>query len=155
MATLVCFHAHPDDESIATGGVMAKYAAEGHRVVLVVATGGEHGEVPPDLAPGETLAQRRWAETEQSAAVLGLAAVYWLGYEDSGMHGWEQNGNPASFNNADVDEAAGRLAEILRAEGADVLTAYDEHGNYGHPDHIAVHRVGHRAAQLAGATEVY
>ena len=55
MGTLVLFHAHPDDESITTGGTAARAAAEGHRVVLVVATGGEHGEVPPDLAPGEEL----------------------------------------------------------------------------------------------------
>ncbi len=64
MATLVTFHAHPDDEAIATGGSIARAAAEGHRVVLVVATGGEWGEVPDDLAPGETLADRRRRETE-------------------------------------------------------------------------------------------
>ena len=67
MATLVCFHAHPDDEVISTGGTIARAAAEGHRVVLVVATNGEHGEVPDDLAPGETLVDRRRAETEASA----------------------------------------------------------------------------------------
>jgi LmbE family N-acetylglucosaminyl deacetylase len=155
MATLVFFHAHPDDESIATGGSMAKYAAEGHRVVLVVATGGEHGEVPADLAPGESLKDRRRGETERSAAILGIAAIHWLGYEDSGMHGWEQNGNPLSFHQAPVEGAAERLAAILRAEGADVLTVYDAHGNYGHPDHIAVHRVGYRAAELTGVAEVY
>lgn len=155
MATLVFFHAHPDDESIATGGTMARYAADGHRVVLVVATGGEHGEVPEDLDPGETLRDRRRRETERSAALLGVADIHWLGYEDSGMHGWEQNGNPASFHQADREEAAERLAGILRAEGADLLTVYDSNGNYGHPDHIAVHRVGHRAAELAGIAEVY
>ena len=73
MATLVCFHAHPDDESITTGGTMARAVAEGHRVVLVVATSGEYGEVPDDLAEGETLADRRVAETTRSAAVLGVA----------------------------------------------------------------------------------
>jgi LmbE family N-acetylglucosaminyl deacetylase len=155
MATLVFFHAHPDDESISTGGTMAKYAAAGHRVVLVVATGGELGEVPGDLAPGETLLDRRRAETGRSAAILGVSAVRWLGYEDSGMAGWEQNANAASLHQADVEEAANRLAEILRTEGADVLTVYDSHGNYGHPDHIAVHSVGCRAAELAGVAEVY
>jgi LmbE family N-acetylglucosaminyl deacetylase len=155
MATLVFFHAHPDDESIQTGGTMAKYAAEGHRVVLVVATGGEHGEVPDDLAPGETLRDRRRVETERSAEILGVHTVHWLGYEDSGMDGWDQNANPASFHQAPLEEAAERLAAILRAEGADVLTVYDAHGNYGHPDHIAVHRVGHRAGELAGVPEVY
>jgi LmbE family N-acetylglucosaminyl deacetylase len=147
MATLVCFHAHPDDEVISTGGTIARAAAEGHRVVLVVATNGEHGEVPDDLGPDETLADRRRAETEASARVLGVARVVWLGYSDSGMTGWDQNGHPDSFHRADPDEAGSRLAEVLLAESADVLTIYDWHGNYGHPDHIAVHRVGLVAAR--------
>jgi LmbE family N-acetylglucosaminyl deacetylase len=155
VATLVCFHAHPDDESITTSGTMAKAAAAGHRVVLVVATGGEHGESPDDLAPGETLVERRRAETQQSADLIGVSRVVWLGYEDSGMTGWEQNKNPASFLQADVEEAAERLAEVLTDEGADVVTVYDWHGNYGHPDHIKVHTVGHRAAELAGTPAVY
>jgi LmbE family N-acetylglucosaminyl deacetylase len=154
MATLVCFHAHPDDEAISTGGSIARAAAEGHRVVLVVATNGEWGEIPDDLAPGETLAERRRAETERSAEVLGVEQVVWLGYEDSGMTGWEQNANPASFFQAPLDEAAERLAGILRDEKADVVSLYDWHGNYGHPDHIKVHQVGHRAVELAGTPRV-
>ena len=71
------------------------------------------------------------------------------------MTGWEQNHDPASFLQADVDEAAERLAEILREEHADVLTVYDWHGNYGHPDHIKVHTVGHRAGELAGVERVF
>jgi LmbE family N-acetylglucosaminyl deacetylase len=148
MGTLVVFHAHPDDEAIATGGSMARAHAEGHRVVLVVATNGEHGEVPDDLAEGETLADRRRAETERSAAALGVDEVVWLGYADSGMTGWDANANEQSFWQADVDEAAERLAAILRREHADVLTIYDWHGNYGHPDHVKVYRVGCRAEQL-------
>jgi LmbE family N-acetylglucosaminyl deacetylase len=148
MGTLVVFHAHPDDEAIATGGSMARAHAEGHRVVLVVATNGEHGEVPDDLADGETLADRRRAETERSAAALGVDEVVWLGYADSGMTGWDANANERSFWQADVDEAAERLATILRREHADVLTIYDWHGNYGHPDHVKVYRVGCRAEQL-------
>ena len=155
MGTLVCFHAHPDDECITTAGTMAKAAADGHRVVLVVATGGEYGEAPDDLADGETLVERRRAETMRSAAVLGVARVAWLGYRDSGMTGWEQNGDPRSFLQADLEEAAGRLAVLLREERANVLTVYDFHGNYGHPDHIRVHQAGHRAAVLAGTTSVY
>jgi LmbE family N-acetylglucosaminyl deacetylase len=155
MATLVCFHAHPDDEALTTGGIMARASAAGHRVVLVVATGGELGEVPDDLAPGETLVERRRAETMRSAEALGVARVAWLGYEDSGMSGWAQNENSTAFIQADVDEAAGRLAAILEDEGAGVLTVYDYHGNYGHPDHIQVHVVGHRAAELAGTPNVY
>ena len=155
MTTLVCFHAHPDDESITTGGTIARAVAEGHRAVLVVATRGECGEVPEDLAEDETLADRRVAETMRSAAVLGISRVEFLGYTDSGMDGWDQNNEPASFWQAPVDAAAERLATILREESADVLTVYDPHGNYGHPDHVQVHRVGHRAAELAGTPVVY
>lgn len=155
MATIVFFHAHPDDEVMGTGGAAARASDEGHRVVLVVATNGEHGEVPDDLADGETLVDRRRAETARSAAVLGIHRIAWLGYRDSGMTGWAQNDDPASFWQADVDEAGARLAAILREEAADVLVTYDWHGTYGHPDHVKVHRVGHRAAALAGTPKVY
>ena len=155
MGTLVCFHAHPDDEAITTGGSMARASAEGHRVVLVVATNGDHGEVPHDLAHGETLVDRRRVETARSAEALGVHRVVWLGYSDSGMTGWEQNDHDGSFMQAPLDEAAERLADVLREEHADVLTTYDWHGNYGHPDHIQVHRVGHRAAQLANTPAVF
>jgi len=133
---------------------MARAAAEGHRVVLVVATDGAHGEVPDDLADGETLVERRRAETEASIAALGAHRVEFLGYTDSGMTGWEQNSDPASFLQANLGEAAERLAAILRDEKADVLTAYDWHGNYGHPDHIRVHEVGHAATDLLVAEGV-
>ena len=155
MATLVCFHAHPDDEAMSTGGSIARASADGHRVVLVVATNGEHGERPDDLGPGESLVERRRAETAASAAALGVARIVWLGYEDSGMTGWAQNESPGSFLQADVDEAASRLADVLVEEAADVVTVYDWHGNYGHPDHIKVHHVGHRAAELAGTPRVF
>jgi LmbE family N-acetylglucosaminyl deacetylase len=154
VGTLVCFHAHPDDEVISTGGMIARASAEGHRVVLVVATNGEHGEVPDDLAPGETLADRRRTETEAAAAVLGIHRVVWLGYTDSGMTGWHQNHDPASFHLADPQEAGERLAAVLREESADVLTIYDWHGNYGHPDHIAVYRVGLVAARSVPTVRV-
>ncbi len=155
MGTLVCFHAHPDDESISTGGSLARASAEGHRVVVVIATDGAYGEVPDDLAAGESLVDRRRAETARSAAALGVHRVEWLGYKDSGMTGWEQNSDPASFLQAPLDAAAERLAGILREERADVVTVYDWHGNYGHPDHIKVHTVGHLAAELAGVDKVF
>jgi LmbE family N-acetylglucosaminyl deacetylase len=156
MATLVCFHAHPDDECIATGGTMVRAAADGHRVVLVVATRGEHGEVADGfLDPGEELWQRRVKETEASAEILGAHRVEFLGYVDSGMMGTPENDKPGSFWTADVEEAAAKLATILREEAASVLTVYDDHGAYGHPDHIQVHRVGIRAAQLAGVDRVF
>ena len=156
MATLVCFHAHPDDESIATGGTMRRAADEGHDVVLVVATGGEEGEVAEGfLAEGETLGERRTKETLSSAEILGVKAVEWLGYRDSGMVDTPTTHNPECFWQADVEEAAEQLAAILRAHECDVLTIYDSNGNYGHPDHIQVHRVGARAAELAGVMNVF
>jgi LmbE family N-acetylglucosaminyl deacetylase len=154
VATIVFLHAHPDDEVMGTGGTAARAVEEGHRTVLVVATNGEHGEVPDDLAEGESLIDRRRAETERSAAILGFDHVEWLGYQDSGMSGWAQNDDPGSFWQADVDEAGARLAAILRGVGADFLVPYDWHGTYGHPDHVKVHRVGHRAATLAGGLKV-
>lgn len=156
MATLVSFHAHPDDECIITGGVMRKAADEGHRVVLVVATRGEHGEVEEGfLNEGEHLWQRRVEETRAAAEILGAQRVEFLGYVDSGMMGTETNDAPGSFWTASLEEAAGKLAEILRSEHADVLTIYDDNGGYGHPDHIQVHRVGLLAAELAETPRVY
>ena len=156
MATLVSFHAHPDDEAIACGGTMAKASAAGHRVVVVFATRGERGEVDAGvLEPGEELGHRREREVEAAARILGVHRTAFLDYVDSGMHGTPGNDDPASFWQADVEEAAGRLAAILRDERVDVLTIYDDHGVYGHPDHVQVHRVGKRAAELAGVGRVY
>jgi len=153
---LVSFHAHPDDEAIQTGGTIARAAEAGHRVVLVFATRGELGEVADGfLDPGETLADRRTRECERAAAVLGAARVAFLGYRDSGMAGETANHDDDAFWRADVDDAAARLAAILREEEAEVLTVYDDHGGYHHPDHIQVHRVGVRAAALAGTPRVY
>jgi LmbE family N-acetylglucosaminyl deacetylase len=156
MATLVSFHAHPDDECIACGGVMRKAAEAGHQVVLVVATRGERGEVAEGfLADGEELWQRRVAETYAAAEILGAHRVEFLGYTDSGMMGTPTNTAPGSFWTAPVDEAAKKLAAILDSARADVLTCYDDNGGYGHPDHIQVHRVGMRAAELAGTRRVF
>ncbi|WP_439656303.1 PIG-L family deacetylase [Lentzea sp. HUAS TT2] len=155
MATLVTFHAHPDDECIVTGGVMRKAFEEGHRVVLVVATRGEAGLVPDFLQEGEELWQRRVVETQASADLLGVARVEFLGYRDSGMMGDELNDQPGSFWTADVEEAAQKLAAILVEEDAKVFTTYDSFGGYGHPDHIQAHRVGMRAAEIAGTPAVY
>ena len=104
MATLVSFHAHPDDECIACGGIIRKAADEGHRVVLVVATRGENGEIPEGLLdPGEELWQRRVAETHASAAILGAQRVEFLGCTDSGMMGTPANDAPGSFWTANLN----------------------------------------------------
>lgn len=156
MSTLVCFHAHPDDEVFTTGGVMRLAADAGHRVVLVTATDGALGEFPDGiLTEGETLAERRKTELANSAEVLGVSRVVMLHYADSGMAGTPENGVADAFCNADTDDAARKLAAVLDEENADVLTIYDPNGGYGHPDHIKVHFVGLRAAELAGVENVY
>ena len=149
MATIMFVHAHPDDEGTLTSGSMIRAAQEGHRVIVVFATHGEHGEVPDDLAPGETLAQRRRAEAHRAAELAGVTGVHWLGYRDSGMAGWEQNHDPRCLLQAHPEDAAERLAAVIATERPDVLVGYDWHGNYGHPDHVRVHQVVRRAAELA------
>ena len=159
--TVVFVHAHPDDEAIFTGGTMRLLATAGHRVVLVVATGGELGLAPADLAAGPgraspaSLATQRTAETAAAARELGVSHVAWLGYHDSGMAGDGANEAPGSFWSADDDEATARLADILRAEAPVAVVGYDADGIYGHPDHVQVHRIGRRAALAAGVATVY
>src|SRR4051794_16145063 len=155
MGTIVSFHAHPDDESIGSAGTLSRAVDAGHRVVLVFGTRGELGEpVPGVLGEDEQLGLRRTAECYDSAKVIGAARVEFLGYTDSGMMGEPTNDAPWCFWQADVEQAAHRLAAILREEQPDILTCYDDNGGYGHPDHIQIHRVGHRAAELAGVPVV-
>lgn len=146
MATVVVFHAHPDDEALLTGGTLARLVAEGHRVVLVVACDGlVNGAARPD---GGTA---RLDELRASGRVLGASRVLHLGYADSG-HGAELFPDPPGrvrFVRAPVDEAAERLAVILREERAEILVGYDPNGGYRHRDHIRVHEVAERAAKLA------
>lgn len=154
--TLVAFHAHPDDEALLTSGTMARAAAEGHRVVLVVATDGELGLASQEYTGDGRLAKTRQAEAEASAEALGVARVCWLGYADSGM-GEELYPDPPDrmrFVRAPVPEAAERLASILRDENADLLLSYEPNGGYGHRDHVRVHEVGALAAELAGTPKV-
>jgi LmbE family N-acetylglucosaminyl deacetylase len=150
--TLVVFHAHPDDEALLTAGTMARASSEGHRVVLVVATAGGVGLVSTDfLADGESLADRRTAELRRSATALGCARTVVLGYADSGLAGDSPDEpGPGTFAGTDVEVAARRLADLLVEEQADALIHYDPAGGYGHPDHVQVHQVGRRAAELAG-----
>jgi LmbE family N-acetylglucosaminyl deacetylase len=149
--TLVSFHAHPDDEALYTAGTLARTAAEGHRVVVVVATDGDLGMAPVSYGRGEVLAARRVAEVEASTRLLGVARLVRLGYADSGFTVRRGEG---SFASLEIEEPAQRLAEILREEQADALTIYDANGGYGHSDHQQVHRVGTLAAELAGTPVV-
>jgi N-acetyl-1-D-myo-inositol-2-amino-2-deoxy-alpha-D-glucopyranoside deacetylase len=138
--TLLLVHAHPDDESIGTGGVMARYAAEGARVVCVTCTGGEHGEiVVPALDTPENhakLAEIRAEELRAALARLGNVESRMLGYIDSGMMGTPENDLPGTFWQAEMAEAVGRLVEIVREVKPDVMVGYNDFGGYGHPDHI-------------------
>lgn len=154
--TLLAFHAHPDDEALLTSGTMARAAAEGHRVVLVVATDGELGLAAREYAADGGLATRRMAELERSAQALGVARVEYLGYADSGLGPTVAPDPPdrSRFVRADTEEAAGRLAALLVEEQVDVLLGYDPSGGYGHPDHVKVHHVARRAAQLAGTARL-
>ncbi|MEU1313979.1 N-acetyl-1-D-myo-inositol-2-amino-2-deoxy-alpha-D-glucopyranoside deacetylase [Streptomyces tibetensis] len=153
---LLLVHAHPDDESINNGATMARYAAEGAHVTLVTCTLGERGEViPPGLAhlTGAALGQHRRRELTAAMAELGVQDFRLLGgagrYSDSGMMGLPDNDDPGCFWQADVDEAAAHLVEVIREVRPQVLVTYDDNGGYGHPDHIQAHRVAMRAAELA------
>ncbi len=148
MATVVAFHAHPDDEALLTGGTIARLAAEGHRVIVVVACDG-------DVWPGPHQG-RRLAELQASTAILGAEAAVHLGYADSG-HGpvlFDDPPGRTRFARADTAEAAARLAALLTRERADLLLSYDARGGYGHRDHLRVHQVGAQAAALAGVRVV-
>ncbi|MFE0511984.1 N-acetyl-1-D-myo-inositol-2-amino-2-deoxy-alpha-D-glucopyranoside deacetylase, partial [Streptomyces sp. NPDC058964] len=153
---LLLVHAHPDDESINNGATMAKYAAEGARVTLVTCTLGERGEViPPELGhlTGAALGEYRLRELADAMRELGVDDFRLLGgagrYRDSGMMGLPDNDDPACFWQADLDEAAGYLVEVILEVRPQVLVTYDDNGGYGHPDHIQAHRVAMRAAELA------
>ncbi len=148
--TVVVLHAHPDDEAIFTAATMHRLARRGARVVLVTATAGELGPVLRPLRRNETLPGRRRAELERSAAVLGVARLVLLGHRDSGMAGWADNAHPYALAAAPVARIAGRLAALGEPEGAEALVHYDPLGIYGHPDHVAVHRIGAAAAVRAG-----
>lgn len=140
--TLMTVHAHPDDEAIGTGGVLARYADEGLRTVLVTCTGGEVGEIAdPAMASAENLAEIRKKELLAACEILNVSQLHLLGYRDSGMAGTPDNDHPASFHRADLDEATGKLVRLMRLERPQVVVTYDDNGFYGHPDHINANRV--------------
>jgi LmbE family N-acetylglucosaminyl deacetylase len=153
MSTLLIVHAHPDDEVFGTGGTIARYSRTGHRVVVVYATGGEAGEMfHPEIDEDEgrkRLGELRQLEAREACRVLGTEDVYFLGYRDSGMRDTEENKHPGAFMNAELDEAAGRLLDVMRATQPDVVVTYDESGGYGHPDHVRTHEVALEAFDRA------
>lgn len=155
MAGLLAFHAHPDDETTSTGGVLARYSEAGEQVVVVTATDGAVGEIhnydnPESLRP--RLVEIRSEEMAQAAQVLGITHHEFLGYRDSGMMGTDDNRHPEAFWNAEFLEATARLVHLIRRYQPEVVIAYDPFGGYGHPDHIQVNRVG--TAAFFGADDV-
>ncbi len=158
---LLLVHAHPDDECIGTGAVMARYVDEGVGVTLVTCTLGEEGEVlVPELAhlashQEDRLGEHRQDELAAAMAVLGVTDHRLLGgpgrFRDSGMVGTEPNERPEAFWQADLLEAASELVPVIREVRPQVLVTYDDFGGYGHPDHIQAHRVAMYAAILAEA----
>lgn len=141
MATLVCVHAHPDDEAALTGGVVLRAKREGHRVVLVTCTGGEEG--------GGSGARLR--ELWSSCAILGVDHLELLGYRDSGLVRTPSDAHPSAFCRAPVAPAAERVARVLRAERPSVVVTYAANGTYGHPDHRRAHEVTLSALDVLGA----
>jgi LmbE family N-acetylglucosaminyl deacetylase len=152
--TLMAVHAHPDDEVLSTGGVLARYAEEGIRTVLVTCTGGEQGDGPDGVKPGEpghdeaAVRERRLAELRDSVAHLGIEHVELLGYRDSGMAGWDANDDKDVFSNVPIEESTARLVALMEHYRPQVVVTYDENGAYGHPDHIQAHRIAVAAAQI-------
>lgn len=152
---LLLVHAHPDDEAMTTGGLIAAAVDAGHRVDLVTCTDGAEGEIhDPTLDPDEArprLAEIRRAELDCSLDALGGGAVrlHMLGYRDSGMIDTDANAHPEAFWQADLDGAIGRLVRIVRAARPAVMVSYDSNGGYGHPDHINAHRIAVGAFEAA------
>ncbi|MFF2522695.1 PIG-L family deacetylase [Streptomyces liangshanensis] len=155
--TLMAVHAHPDDEATGTGGVLARYAAEGIRTVLVTCTDGGCGDGPGGVKPGDpghdpaAVAAMRRDELAASCDVLGISDLEMLDYADSGMMGWATNDAPGAFWRTPVEVGAARLAELMRHYRPDVVVTYDENGFYGHPDHIQAHRITMAALEMIAA----
>ncbi|MGI5291481.1 PIG-L family deacetylase [Nonomuraea polychroma] len=161
--TLMVVHAHPDDECLGTGGILARYTEEGIRTVLVTCTNGEQGDDQGGVKPGEeghddaAVAARRLGELRESVAHLGIDHLELLGYRDSGMEGWAANSHPDAFANVPVEVAAGRLAALIEHYRPQVVVTYDETGGggYGHPDHVQAHRITAAAVESTGIPDKF
>lgn len=146
--TLMAVHAHPDDESSSTGGVLATYASQGIRTVVVTCTNGEFGDAPGGVKPGQdghdpqAVARLRLAELRKAAAILGVGRVELLGYHDSGMPEWDYKHRAEVFCNVPLAEVSGRIAGLIERYRPQVVVSYDPKGPYQHPDHV-------RAAEAA------
>ncbi|MGH3280447.1 MAG: PIG-L family deacetylase [Trebonia sp.] len=153
--TLMAVHAHPDDEA-SGGGILAAYADQGVRVVVVTCTNGEFGDAPGGIKPGqdghdtEKVARLRLAELDESARILQVSALETLGYHDSGMVEWDYKSQPDAFCNVPLDTVAGRIGEQIAKYRPQVVVSYDDTGAYQHPDHVHASRAAQAAAGATG-----
>jgi LmbE family N-acetylglucosaminyl deacetylase len=154
--TLMAVHAHPDDESSSTGGVLALYAGEGIRTVVVTCTNGELGDAPGGVKPGDVahdeaaVAAIRLAELDRACDILGVEVLERLGYQDSGMVEWEYKERPHAFCNVPIEESSARLAALMERHQPQVVVTYDEFGGYDHPDHVQANRITLAAIERTG-----
>jgi LmbE family N-acetylglucosaminyl deacetylase len=154
--TLMAVHAHPDDESSSTGGVLAKYSAAGVRTVVVTCTNGEFGDGAAGAKPGQdghdaaAVAETRLAELRDACKWLGVAELELLGYHDSGMPDWDYKDRPEAFCNAPLSEVAGRIAKLIERYRPQVVISYDPQSVYQHPDHVHAARAAAAAVSLTG-----
>jgi LmbE family N-acetylglucosaminyl deacetylase len=151
--TLMAVHAHPDDEAMSTGGILHRYGLEGVRTVLVTCTNGELGDGPGGVKPDQSghdevaVREMRRRELAASCEALGVSQLELLGYLDSGMKGWAQNGRPGSLSGTPLAEEVTKLKGLIEQYQPQVVVTYDERGGYDHPDHIRAHELA-RAASL-------
>ena len=154
--TLMAVHAHPDDEASSTGGVLARYGAEGIRTVVVTCTNGEFGDSPGGIKPGDDghdeleVAEIRLAELRESAKHLGVTDLELLGYHDSGMVEWDYKTRPDAFCNVPLDDVAARIGALIERYRPQVVVTYDPDGGYQHPDHVHASRAAIEAAEQTG-----
>lgn len=153
--TLMAVHAHPDDEA-SGGGILAAYAEEGVRTIVVTCTNGEFGDAPGGIKPGqnghdeEEVARLRLAELKESARILGISDLETLGYHDSGMPDWEYRNRPDAFCNIPLDAVADRIGDLITKYRPQVLVTYDDQGAYQHPDHVHASQAAQAAAKATG-----
>jgi LmbE family N-acetylglucosaminyl deacetylase len=154
--TLMAVHAHPDDEASSTGGVLAAYAEQGIRTVLVTCTNGEFGDAPGGVKPGQDghdeqeVARLRMAELRESCKILGVHDLEVLGYHDSGMHDWDYKDRPDAFCKIPTDEVAARIAGLMERYRPQVVVTYDDKGPYQHPDHVHASEAAAAAVATTG-----
>jgi LmbE family N-acetylglucosaminyl deacetylase len=154
--TLMAVHAHPDDEASSTGGVLARYSAQGIRTVVVTCTNGEFGDAPGQVKPGDdghdehAVAQLRLSELRESCKILGVSHLELLGYHDSGMPEWDFRNRPDAFCNVPKELVAARITALIERYRPQVVISYDDMGAYQHPDHVHAARSAAAAVASSG-----